>query len=191
MKTKKIKGNVKKIILLFIVSCLALTVIILLLQGTFVKDNKKEIIVEQENVKEFIGTWRLLSFEVRLSEGGIIYPFGENVKGLLIYTSGGYMSGKLMPTNRTNFISPDPQKGTNFEIKEAFENFVGYYGRFKVDIAKKTVIHHVEGSFFPNWEGDVQKRFFEFNNDLLTLSSPPQPYGDENAKAVLVWKKIE
>lgn len=41
------------------------------------------------------GVWKLNSFEIQLSNGEKTFPFGEKVKGLLIYTEE-YMSGKLM-----------------------------------------------------------------------------------------------
>lgn len=44
---------------------------------------------------------------------------------------------------------------------------------------------------FPNWEGEVQERFFELGENLLTLRTPPMPYGEENAVGALVWEKIE
>lgn len=52
------------------------------------------------------GTWKLLSFEIVLSNSQIIYPFGNEVKGMLIYTEKGYMSGKLMTCERANFALP-------------------------------------------------------------------------------------
>ncbi|MCP4345458.1 MAG: lipocalin-like domain-containing protein [Desulfobacterales bacterium] len=147
--------------------------------------------MKQKNLTDLSGTWKLVSFELRLSGEKKIYPFGEKAKGLLIYTKGGYMSGKLMPAERTHFVSPDPFKGTPAEMKEAFSGFVGYYGTYEIDDVKSTVKHHVEGSLFPNWEGQVQERFFKLNGNLLTLSTPPMPYENESAVAVLIWEKIE
>lgn len=58
--------------------------------------------MQKENKTPLLGTWKLVSFEIRVSNNDVLYPFGEIVKGLLIYTDG-YMSGKLMPHNRTDF----------------------------------------------------------------------------------------
>ena len=137
------------------------------------------------------GTWELVSFELRFSSGEIIYPFGKKVKGLLIYTKGGYMSGKLMPSERTHFASPNPLGGTPTEAKAAFDGFIGYYGKYEIDTEKNIVNHYVEGSLFPNWEGQIQERFFELNDNLLTLSTPPLAYENETAVGVLIWKRIE
>ncbi|NIO57697.1 MAG: hypothetical protein GTN72_16250 [Candidatus Latescibacteria bacterium] len=34
------------------------------------------------------------------------------------------------------------------------------------------VIHHVESSLFPNWEGHGQKRYVTLSGNRLTLTSP-------------------
>jgi hypothetical protein len=156
---------------------------------------ERKIQVKEKNIIKNLnglrGTWKLVTFEVRLSGGETLYPFGKKVKGLLIYTKGGYMSGTLMPSERSHFASEDPLKGTPTEIKEAFDGFIGYYGTYEIDSEKSIVKHYVEGSMFPNWEGEVQKRFFELSGNLLTLSTPPLSYGNENVVGVLIWKKYE
>ncbi len=68
--------------------------------------------MKQENLTDLSDTWKLVSFELRISGGKTLYPFGEKVKGLLIYTKGWHMSGKLMPSQRSHFASADPLKGT-------------------------------------------------------------------------------
>ncbi|NIS78033.1 MAG: hypothetical protein GTO00_10655 [Deltaproteobacteria bacterium] len=34
------------------------------------------------------------------------------------------------------------------------------------------MIHHVESSLFPNWEGHGQKRYVTLSGNRLTLTSP-------------------
>lgn len=38
---------------------------------------------------EFVGTWKLVSFEMRRSDGQIVYPFTRNIVGVLNYDSRG------------------------------------------------------------------------------------------------------
>ncbi len=147
--------------------------------------------MEQKKYRtSFKGVWKLQSFEIQLSNGKKIYPFGEKVKGLLIYTEK-YMSGKLMSFRRPNFTVSDPLKGTLTEIKKAFEEFIGYYGKYEIDESENIVKHYVEGSMFPNWEGETQERFFDLTDNILKLSTTPLSYGAENAVGVLLWKKVE
>jgi hypothetical protein len=101
------------------------------------------------------------------------------------------MNGKVMSDERSHFASADHLQGSTDEIKSAFNGFIGYYGRYEVDQAKGIVNHHIEGSMFPNWEGQSQERYFKLNGDRLTLSTPPQVFDNENAVGVLTWEKVE
>ncbi len=40
----------------------------------------------------FVGTWKLVSWEVTQPDGTILYPYGKEVVGFLIYAADGYMS---------------------------------------------------------------------------------------------------
>ena len=75
---------------------------------------------------EFVGTWRLVSFEMRRSDGQTVYPFGRDIIGVGCYDAGGNVSGQLMRSNRPAFAINDPQKGTSEEIKAAFEGYLAY-----------------------------------------------------------------
>ena len=63
-----------------------------------------------------LGTWRLVSYEARDSEGRVQYPLGENVSGLLVYDGGGNMSAHVM---EGNFVSTFLGDGMgNFALKQ-------------------------------------------------------------------------
>src|SRR5262245_28359201 len=119
-----------------------------------------------------VGSWKLSSFEAHSPDGHLSHPMGENASGLLIYTATRRMSVQLMRRDRPHFAAGNRLQGTPEEIKAAFEGFVGYWGTFDVDEKAKTVTHHVAGASFPNWIGTDQKRFYEFDRDRLTLSTP-------------------
>ena len=142
-------------------------------------------------MQDFIGTWKLLSCEFRTSDGDVSYPFGEEVGGLIIYTEEGYVSATVMNPNRPCFESGKQTQGTPEEIKTAFEGYVAYFGTFEVDREEGIVYHHVQGSLLPNWIGEPQKRFFEFEGARLTLSTPPIPFGDGEVIGALCWERIE
>jgi|GEM_PF-491012 len=141
---------------------------------------------EQTN-KLFIGTWKFISLTGKNLEGDIFHPYSEDLYGRLMYDSNGNMSVFLMRPNRPKFAAGDIYKGTPEEIKFAFENFDAYYGTYKIDKDKGTVIHHIEGSRFPNWEGSDQIRYYKFSNDTLSLSAKIKAQGkDWELKAILV-----
>lgn len=137
-----------------------------------------------------IGAWKLISFQIQ-KENGVVYPFGKNAQGSLIYTESGRVSAQVMRPDRPQFASGDQMRGTTEEIKLNFEGFVSYYGSYEFDRKKGLVIHYMEGSLFPNWEGQRQKRFFELSGNRLKLSTPPTLWGGGEAVGVLIWERIE
>jgi hypothetical protein len=137
-----------------------------------------------------IGAWKLISFEIHRENGEVTYPFGKNAQGSIIYTESGRMSVQLMRPDRPRFASGDQMGGTTEEIKANYEGFVSYYGPYEFDRNEGFVIHDVEGSLFPNWEGQRHKRFFELSGNRLKLSTPPLLWGGE-VVGVLLWEWIE
>jgi len=137
-----------------------------------------------------IGAWKLISFEIHRENGEVTYPFGKNAQGSIIYTESGHMSVQLMRPDRPQFASGDQMKGTTEEIKANYESFISYYGPYEFDSKGGFVIHHVEGSLFPNWEAQRHKRFFELSGNRLKLSTPPLLWGGK-VVGVLLWERIE
>lgn len=139
-----------------------------------------------------IGAWKLVSFEIRNDNGDVTYPFGENAQGSIIYTETGRVAAQLMRPNRPQLAAGDQMKGAAEEIKANYEGFISYFGPYEFDAEEGFVLHHVEGSLFPNWEGQAQKRFFELSGNRLTLSTPPTLWGGGGEiVAVLTWERIE
>jgi Lipocalin-like domain len=140
---------------------------------------------------QFIGVWKLTSFEFRLADGIVIHPMGSGVVGTLIYDPSGYMALQLMEPDRPEFESGDWLRGTAEEIKAAFEGCMAYYGTFEIDEPKSMVIHHVQGSTFPNWVGVDREQFYEFSRDRLTLTTLTMSLAGEQAVGVLVFQRAK
>ncbi len=136
-----------------------------------------------------VGAWRLVSFEVRIDDGEIAFPFGEDAQGVLIYTAGGRFSAQVMRRDRPKVASGDQMRSTPEEAVANFFGCVSYFGAYDLDADGGYLVHRVEGSLFPNWEGADQKRFFAFADDCLKLSTPPIRWGGGKAIAVLVWER--
>jgi hypothetical protein len=143
----------------------------------------------KDMIQKLAGAWRLASSEFRNSRGDMFYPLGEGAQGQAIFTQSGFMSGQLLRKDRPSFASGDQSSGTPGEIKTAFEGFVSYYGPFELDLEKRKLITHVEGSMFPNWIGKDQERFFELQEDRLILKTTPILLGDEEFVGVLIWQR--
>ncbi|MGL4378361.1 MAG: lipocalin-like domain-containing protein [Microcoleaceae cyanobacterium] len=134
-----------------------------------------------------VGTWQLLSWENVDEEGNITYPFGEDAIGYVLYSEDGYMSTTLMTANRPNFETDDVLGGTTEERARAEKTYVAYCGEYEIKDNK--VIHHIKASLFPNWVGVDQERFFEFNDERLTLSTPLILIDGKLQTAYLIWKR--
>lgn len=61
----------------------------------------------------------------------------------------------------------------------------GYFGSFSIDEDEGAVIHHIEGSWFPNLIGTEQVRFYRFEDEQLVLRADTA-WG----KVHIVWEKL-
>lgn len=136
----------------------------------------------------FVGTWRLVSFELRRGDGQVSHPFGQDAAGYIMYARDGHMSVAFMSADRPPFACGDPQAGRAEEKVSAMDTFFAYCGRYEISGDK--VVHHIEVSLFPNWSGADQERIYEFRGDRLTLSTPPFQVGGVEQTAHLVWEHI-
>ena len=138
--------------------------------------------------ERFIGTWKLMSYENR-SGDQVTYPLGKNPVGYIMYNAEGYMAVALMASNRKRFSSMDIMGGTTEEIVAAYGTYVSYCGKYAV--TEDRVIHHLEVSFYPNWIGGDQVRFYKFEEDKLILSTPPMILGGKQQNGYLIWERMQ
>lgn len=140
--------------------------------------------------QDFVGTWKLLSFELRLTSGEIRYPMGTMPMGRIMYDDKGNMAVTVSESDRKRMTSPDKIRASLEEKSAALDSFDAYFGTYSVDEAREIVTHHIEGALFPNWTGSTQDRVYAFNEDRLELSTAPIAYGGDTAIAVLVWQRL-
>jgi hypothetical protein len=147
----------------------------------------------QKAKDQFVGTWKLVSWEMQRSNGEKIEPpFGRDATGWIMYDANGHMCVQIMRSNRTKFSSDNLlEGGTPEEKKAAYEGYIAYCSTYTVNEEEGFVIHHIELSLFPNWLGMDQKRFFEFSGDRLTLRPPPFMYAGEQVTARLTWERLK
>lgn len=138
-----------------------------------------------------IGAWRLISFQIEREDGTVVRPFGADAQGSIIYTDSGRFSAQVMRRGRPSFAAGDQMRGTPEEIEASYKGCISYYGSYRLDAEGSFVVHQVEGSLFPNWEGEGQKRFFAFSGNRLKLRTPPTLWGGGQAVGVLEWERIE
>src|SRR5258708_2963792 len=98
---------------------------------------------QSQSVPSLLGTWRLVSFEARDSKGQLQYPLGEHVSGLLMYDAGGNMSANVMRNDRALFAANDPGRGTDAEVRAAFDGHASYFGTYTIIQMAPPLTHHV------------------------------------------------
>ncbi len=116
------------------------------------------------------GTWKLKSFEVKTKDGSIIYPYGEDATGLVIYSNTGYYSIQFMPHVQCS----GDLKG------------ISYFGKYEYNREKDYIIHHVEGSLYSGMEDMDKIRFSKIRGKNLTLTCPPLLWDDDTATTATI-----
>lgn len=146
----------------------------------------------EELKNKFIGTWKLIAAEAQRPNGEVVpYRYGTNSIGYIMYDATGRMAVQLMRLDRPRFAAATADQGASEEIKAAFDGYGAYFGVYEIHEAEGFVIHHVEGSLFPNNVGTDQKRFFEFSGDKLILKPPPQQMGGEQVSPRITWQRVK
>jgi Lipocalin-like domain len=141
--------------------------------------------------EQFSGTWKLVSWKIEQANGELIDPpLGPHPLGWIMYQPGGQMSVVLMRPDRPKFASKNLMEATPEEVEAAFEGYISYCGSYEVNEQERFVIHRLQLSWFPNWVGTEQKRFFELAGDRLTLKTPPVTVLGEGQVHRLIWQRL-
>lgn len=140
--------------------------------------------------EQFLGVWKIVSYEFRLQDGIVIRPMGQGVRGLLMYDASDWMMLQIMDPERPRFESGDWLKGTPEEVQSAWEGAFAYYGTFAVDDRRGMMIHHIQGASFPNWIGTDRELFAELSEGTLTLMTLPMALAGEQAVGYLKWERV-
>jgi hypothetical protein len=146
--------------------------------------------IASKAARRFIGVWSLEAIRDRLPDGRVEdHPdFGPNPSGLIVYTESGHVSVQFMRSGRTTWRDED--EPTAAERAEAARGYGAYAGRYEVDEAAGTVLHHVETALIPNRIGITLTRFFSFEGDRLTLSPPLFLRNGVEIHRTLEWRRL-
>ncbi len=138
----------------------------------------------------FAGSWKLISSEMRTSSGDVHFPLGADCVGRLMVDDEGNFSVQLMQPGRPEFSSGDILRGTEEEIRAAYQGYVGFWANIDVDPKERTISYQVEGSLFPNWIGQDNLRYYELEGDRLILKTPAFLMAEQQVTGVLTWQRI-
>ena len=143
--------------------------------------------------KKFIGMWKLISGESKDQvTGEVLYPWGKNPFGRLLYDEVGRVFVQLMNPGRRS-VGGMSNRGaaaaiassTADDMRAMLTGFNAYFGTFDVDQASGTVIHHLQSALIPSWVGTDQRRRYEFSTagELIILNTA------SGADYRLVWQR--
>jgi lipocalin-like protein len=139
--------------------------------------------------EQLVGTWALVSADEVGKDGSRKPNFGPNPKGTMMFDANGRYSAILMSSSRPKFAAGSRAKGTPEENATTVGGTLAYYGTYSVDEVSKTLISSVEGSTFPNSEGQQQKRTItSLTANELKYTNPATTTG---GTAEAVWRRVK
>ena len=141
---------------------------------------------QHQSLKDrLIGTWALVSWEQKKSDGSKVQRYGANPTGIAFFDAGGRYIITVMRSDRANYASNALWEGTAEENRAAADGTITYFGTYSVTEADSSIAIHIEGSSFPNWNGAKQKRIVAITGDQMTMTVRP-PSGET---VDVIWKR--
>ena len=128
-----------------------------------------------------IGTWELVSFTSRLSDGRVVSPWGQRPVGQLTYDAAGRMIALLMHQARN-------EAGGNASDPAVQGEYSAYFGTYTVDAERRVVTHRVNGSLAATRASSELLRNYEFRDGLLVLTFT-RSRGAAPVTNTLVWRR--
>jgi len=120
---------------------------------------------------QLVGTWRLGKFIDTDPAGNVSYPYGS-APAYFVYDPPGHLSIHIVRTPPTRpFASQDDSKGSDAEVRSAYDGYVAYSGTYRVDEERSVVTHVVEGSLKPGYTGPEQPRPFTIKGNTLVIEA--------------------
>ena len=166
----------------------ALLVVALLVVGTV--SGASKVYAQEKGAGSAQGSWILVEL-YNEDAGKKSEPFGPNPRGSMLLTSDGRFSMTIMRSSLPKFAANVRTKGTAEEYKAVVEGSVAAIGTYTITGDKeKTLNLHIEGSTFPNWDGQDQKRPITVTGDELKVINPNPSIGG-SGKNTQVWKRAK
>ncbi len=137
---------------------------------------------------KLVGTWKLVSASSTTSKGEPSEPpYGLDPAGFLTYTQDGRVTALI------SFGGRKPLSGGGGtlaleEQAEAFRTFLAYAGRYTLTADKVT--HHIEISSIQNYVDRDLVRSVRFQDDRITLVTPPTLVNGKVQTVELIWQRL-
>jgi hypothetical protein len=136
-----------------------------------------------------LGTWRMVSWtRTATASGTVTDALGPDPIGYIAYHADGRMMAFVSARDRIK-----PNGGTAFtpdEKASLFDSMLAYSASYRIDGDK--VVHHVDGSWNPNWGVTDLVRPFTLDGDTLVICGAPgrDPVTDEEVVYRMEFRKV-
>lgn len=148
----------------------------------------QEVRPPKSTTEQFVGTWSLIAVENTNPDGSKTLPYGRNPVGLLVFTEAGDYALQILKATRPKVAAGDKNKATADENAALVQGNNSHFGSYTVHPEKRTIDFNVQHAFYPNWEGNVQVRSYQLENDILSYVVTNTTNGGA-ITATVVWKK--
>lgn len=136
--------------------------------------------------QQMIGTWTLVEQWVE-QDGKKIHRFGTNPKGIAIYDANGRFSTILLRADLPKFASNNAMTGTPEENRAIVQGTNATFGTWSINEEDGTLISKIDGSSFPGWDGQNQKRVLTIAGDDMKMCVGGAQIG---GTACATWKRV-
>lgn len=109
-------------------------------------------------LEKLIGTWLQVSIDTVSADGTRRPLYGENPKGIVIYTSDGYFSLMQAHIDLPKLQSGLPSKATPDEAKAVIAGSIAYYGTYSLDEANNILSLDIHASTLANFTGNPAEK---------------------------------
>ncbi|ASF38419.1 hypothetical protein CEH05_04510 [Halobacillus halophilus] len=141
--------------------------------------------------EKLTGVWKLVNYQVTDSRGVSNHPMGKDASGIAIYHEDGYMSVQIMSSRRLAYAAGGIHTGPTKAVAAAAKGYLAYSGTYEIDSGKSMVEHYMTVSLNPNWEGDTQPRYVQFEGDRLIINSQPVFIQGQEKNTQLIWERAD
>jgi len=147
-----------------------------------------DAVARQKSLKdELVDAWKFLSSTSQRDDGSATW--GQNPKGLLIFTDSNRFSLQIMRSDRPRYKSNTRMRGSLIENQATTRGTLSYFGTYAVSEPNRMLTFHIESSSFPNLNDTDQKRVLTLASDDLKLENPTPSRG--SGATVQVWQRVK
>jgi Lipocalin-like domain len=113
-------------------------------------DSQRGSQLQQSPKDTLVGTWMQVSLDTVSLDGTRRPLYGENAKGMIIYTSDGYFTLVQASVDLPKLKWGLPSKATPEEAKAVIANSIAYFGRYSLNEATMVLSLDIQASTFAN-----------------------------------------